>query len=396
VSRLGRYFRRKFRGISFFRDINGSSNEPILEDKITPLAGDFGKQENLQEVWKLDREDEYLHRPRRIQWARILFPVLIFFLIIALLFWILPTILPMLLTEEERSVMVLDEPQRVYNSEYRRVDEYVTNLLEKPDVKSLRLTQLLYNEPVRLYDGIEKNGYLLVQSVDNLIGYIRVEDLSEDMDPIEPYLHPFRLVVSDVSKNIMSHPSNGTLEIEVMMNTVLYSDQKRDGVYHVALPDGKSGWVSSSGVIELGVIDQIEKVSTRYFVSSVLSFVNSTYLENGISRKGLSTEGLAFVAASVNGVKLPRTMSGLMESGEEIELRYDKVTGDLLIDSIEAGDLVFLSHPTDPSVKNYEMAICTDSGVLLMISQSRTTLRLQTFSNNEKLISRITSVRRVF
>lgn len=396
MSRFGKFLRKRIKDITHYRGKNTSDSEPVLEDKITPLVGDFGKQENLQEVWKLDRGDEYIRRPRRVQWIRILFPAIVFFLILAMLFWILPAILPKLLTEEERSVMILDEPQRVYTSDYRRVDEYVTSLMNKPDVKAERITQLLYNEPVRLFDAVETNGYVMAQSVDDLIGYIRVDDLSSDMDPIEPYMHPFRLVVSDVSKNIMSHPSSGTLELEVMMNTILYSDQKRDGVYHVALPDGKNGWISSSGVIELGVSDQIEKVSTRYFVSSALSFVNSTYLDNGISRRGLSTEGLVYVAAAVNGVNLPRTMSGLIESGETVELQYDEVTGELLLESILPGDLVFLRHPSDPTVRYYEMAICTDTGVVMMVSQSRTTLRLTSFANNSAFISRISSVRRVF
>ena len=135
---------------------------------------------------------------------------------------------------------------------------------------------------------------------------------------------------------------------------------------------------------------------SRYFVSSALSFVNSTYLDNGISRRGLSTEGLVYVAAAVNGVNLPRTMSGLIESGETVELQYDEVTGELLLESILPGDLVFLRHPSDPTVRYYEMAICTDTGVVMMVSQSRTTLRLTSFANNSAFISRISSVRRVF
>jgi len=203
--------------------------------------------------------------------------------------------------------------------------------------------------------------------------------------------------VSDVSKNVMSHANNGTLLIEVMMNTVLYADIKSEGVYQVALPDGESGWINSSGVIELGVNDPAEKVGVRYFVSSVLSFVNVTQLDHGLTIRGLSVEGLTYISAAVNGVTLPRTMENQIAMGERVDLAYDNVTGLLDVSSISPGDLVFFRDPNDAaSAAPYEMAICTDTGSLLMTSGSRTTLRLVTLSDNQELATRIIAVRRIF
>ena len=217
------------------------------------------------------------------------------------------------------------------------------------------------------------------------------------MDSIEPDIHLYKLIVSDVSKKIKSHASNGTLENEVMMNTELFSDQKRDGVYHVALPEGKDGWISSSGVIELGVHAPVEKVSVRYFVSSVLSFVNMTHLKGGLTKRGLSVEGLAYISASVNGVTLPRVKEQQIYSGEAVELRYDDITGALIVDSILPGDLVFFRHPLDSeSTTPYEMGICTETGTLIMISKSKTTLRLVSISDNIELQKRMIAVRRIF
>ncbi|MBO4242476.1 MAG: hypothetical protein J5883_04285, partial [Clostridiales bacterium] len=171
----------------------------------------------------------------------------------------------------------------------------------------------------------------------------------------------------------------------------------RDGVYQVALPNGDMGWIGSSGVIEIGPREEIEEVSTRYFVSSALSFVNSSYLPGGITMNGMSIEGLVYVCSSVNGIKMPRPAGEQMEMGEEVELQYDVVTGDLMIDSIIPGDILFLRSPYSDSYTDiYEMAICTDTGTLLMVSGSGTTIRLTSFDAGSELCGRIICVRRYF
>ena len=148
---------------------------------------------------------------------------------------------------------------------------------------------------------------------------------------------------------------------------------------------------------QIGVRDEIQTVSCRYFVSSVLSQVNATYIENGITMRGMSINGLVYVASEVNGIDMPRTIEGQMQVGSEVELEYDIVTGELLIDSIIPGDLVFLRSPygTDEDTV-YEMAVCTDSGTLMMISTAQTTIRLRNFDADSDIASRIICVRRVF
>jgi hypothetical protein len=181
------------------------------------------------------------------------------------------------------------------------------------------------------------------------------------------------------------------------MNTVLYADVKRDGVYQVQLPNGQNGWISSSGVIELDVKKNTDVVGVRYFVSSALTMVNATYLEGGVTKRGISIEGLAYVSAGVNGIPIPRELKDQINCGTEVKLEYDAVTGALLIDSIIPGDIVFLSDPYKPGSKEpYEAAICTDTGVLLMRSSAGTSIRLTKFNADSDLVKRIITVRRVF
>ena len=109
-------------------------------------------------------------------------------------------------------------------TEQKRHEEKIEELNKKLEksLKEEKHTQLLMNEPVHLMDEKNQNGYVLVRSMDNIVGYVKEDDLNTDMSSCEPDLHQFKLVIADMSKRVMSHASSGTLIAEVMMNTVLY------------------------------------------------------------------------------------------------------------------------------------------------------------------------------
>jgi len=358
---------------------------------------DFGETQNVQQIWDLSEKDAYVRQHHRRRIPRFVLPAFIFVLLGVMLFWLLPGIVFRYFTGSDITPQEVTKPVSIYTDSTRVVNVYVSNLLASPDIKSERITQVLYNEPVTLLDTGSTDAFVHIKTQDGLQGFLKSSDVTTLRDSVEPNLHIFKLVVSDVSKNVMSHANNGTLLIEVMMNTVLYADVKSEGVYQVSLPDGQLGWISSSGVIELGIMDPAEKVSARYFVSSVLSFVNVTQLDHGLTMRGLSIEGLAYISAGVNGVTLPRTMTEQIAMGVRVDLAYDKVTGLLDVSSILPGDLVFFRDPNnESSAAPYEMAICTDTGSLIMMSGGRTTLRIVTLADKQALEGRIIGVRRIF
>ena len=95
---------------------------------------------------------------------------------------------------------------------------------------------------------------------------------------------------------------------------------------------------------------------------------------------------------------MPRTMEEQAQMGEEVTLNYDAVTGEVIIEDILPGDILFLrspsSEPGDTTI--YEMAVCTDTGTLFMISSARTTVRLKTFTAGDDICDRIITIRRIF
>ena len=362
-------------------------------NEAADLNGEYGKAEDMYDMWGLGRRDSTVQIKSHKILIRFIAAILVTAIIIASVFVILPKTLPELFRGTNIELFVQKEVNLMYDDSYRVVNVTATNVLTCPDNTSARITQVLYNEPVQVIDDSDAE-YTKIRTEDGIEGYVRAADLIDDTSSVEPDLHEYMLVISDTSKNIMTHASQGTLITQVMMNTVLYSDIKRDGVYQVSLPGGETGWVGSSGVIEIEPRSSIEVVSSRYFVSSALSLVNATYFENGITKQGISVNGLVYVCSCVNGIVMPRTLEEQMEAGVSVPLEYDAVTGDLMIESIIPGDLVFLRSPT--GIGEYDEAICTDTGTLIMRSEAGTTIRLRNFTADSDIASRIVSVRRVF
>ncbi|MCQ2532519.1 MAG: SH3 domain-containing protein [Saccharofermentans sp.] len=361
------------------------------------IEGDYGEAQDMMDLWSLDEKSATVKRKRRNRYIRIVVAFAVTVIFIFAVFYLLPRVLPEFFKGTNIELFVERDVHLEYDDSYRVVNKSSESLMTSPDPASKCITQVLYNEPVLMVEENVSNGYSLVTTLDGITGYVKNSALVTGTDSVEPDLHEYKLIVSDVSKNVMTHASQGTLIARVNMNTVLYADVKRDGVYQVSLPNGQSGWIGSSGVIEIGPRDQIEEVSSRYFVSSAISLVNSVYRENGLTMNGLSMNGLVYVCSCVNGIPMPRTMDAQMNMGTEVKLEYDVVSGDLIVESIIPGDILFLSSPYgDNPNKVYEIALCTGTGTLLMVSDARTTIKLVNFNANSDIGERILTVRRVF
>lgn len=381
------------------RHIEKKLDLPFLKDiDVADDKGKYGAAEDVEGEWGLTGGDSSLKVQARRRFIGLIIAAIALILILGGVFYILPRVLPGLF--EGTDIELFEKP--VINLEYddetvRVVLDTSVSVMASPDPAGQRLTEVLYNEPVTC---LNDNGgdYIRIRTSDGIEGYIPVNTVTTATESVEPDMHLYKIVVSDPSKNIMTHASNGTLMRRVVMNTVLYADIKREGVYQVYLPTGESGWIGSSGVIELGVREDTEEVSSRYFVSSLLTFVNARYLENGVTMYGASINGAIYVCAEINGIDVPRTVDGLMEEGEEIDPGTDAVTGELLIENILPGDVLFLRSPVAGPGDNrvYEMAVCTDTGTLLMQSKTKTTIRLANFEAGDSICDRIITIRRIF
>lgn len=327
-----------------------------------------------------------------------LVPLLVFVLIVVIVFWVAPAIVERLqagrLEDQEPAVTTI--PTK-YDETTRVVSKPVADVFDRPDLKAKRVTQVLLNEPVYVQNQRCPSGYVAVRLQDGVAGYMMTSDLISDCSSIEPAAYPYKAIVISAQKRVMSHAKRGTLLAEVMMGTELYIDYRGTGVSRVVLPGGEKGWISDDGVV---ILPSTEKIKPPYqprqaFCSTALSFLQATVLENGQTVRGISTVGIVHLSASINGLEVPRTLDGLLQTGQPVPLFYDESTGLLDLSNLLPGDLLFLSDPNNPE-KAADVAIYADIGQIIYAKPSQTSIRLMNLNENEDILKRILVVRRLF
>ncbi len=312
---------------------------------------------------------------------------------------------------------------RILSEATRVVRATAADVLDRPDLRADRITQVLYNAPVKVVDADAAYGYAAVELPDGMRGYVASDRLTDARDSAEPYLYRYKLVVADRVRRIMSHASQGTLLQEVMMGTVLYADYRGDGIYRVALAGGGTGWIGSNGLIELPVDGTVQESGAAAFVASAMAFLGMTYLPGGLTQDGIDTQGLVQVAAAVNGRTIPHAFDGIAGSGASVPLEKDEKTGTWATTAWRSGDLVLFGPVTPvpvatstpgaakpltptsaaltatpmPEAPVYaDVALYVGEGQVLMSRANRSSVRLVTLADEPALLARVVAVRRLF
>ena len=210
------------------------------------------------------------------------------------------------------------------------VTERVADIYQNPDVKSGRISQALYNQPVSILQ--REEGWARVSLVDGSSGWMKAKYIDGDVSSVYGRTYTHRIIVTSREKSIYSSPSGGVTEIEAPMGTEFFTFNSSGDVYEVFLPGNKTGWIKGSGIIHIGLGEKVPVTNADDFASTALRLKGTAYLLNGMSALGIDASGLVYICARINGIDLPRSITGQMSSGIEIEP-----------DNVQAGDLVFLA-----------------------------------------------------
>ena len=370
-------------------------------------SSDSSRNKNISRTWREPRQvDHYwsfykkgLYVTKRTSglpaW---LLPLLVMILIIALVFWAAPMIVARMqagwkLGQDAKQTTLPTQ----YSDETAVVLKPVADVFDKPDIKADRLTQVLFNEPVQLLQGADMPGFRAVRLHDGLNGYMMADDLTMERTSVEPATFIYKAVVVNGSKRVMSHARQGALIVEVMMGTELYIDYRGAGVSRVALPGGTSGWISDDGVVILPADGELQQPHDlrQAFCNTALSFPQVTYLENGQTIRGISPAGITRLSAKVNGLQVPRTLSGLEKAGKPVPFMISKTEGLPDLTTLLPGDLMIIA---DSMIQKEAagLAIYLGEGQMIFARPEQTTIRLMNLAENKDIWQRILVVRRLF
>lgn len=315
----------------------------------------------ITENWLENREwEEEKNKPVR-EIPAWLFPLLILVVLVLSLFFILPNVLGRFMDRPSVSNGDQNLPlDRVYEDNIMLAAKPVVDVFKDGNIRAERITQLLYNEPVeRLSPKGSLATFYRVRLADGTIGYSKRSDLIEDSWSIEPADSIAKLLVTDLSKRVMTHASNGNLLVEVKMNTELFVLYSSDPLYRVKLPGGAEGWLDSTGVLELAVDEEAAVAGSTYFTDSIMAFNYATLLQHGMSNDGLSLGAAVHIAASVNGLDLASDIEGIRQETSLIDNAVNE-NGSLNYNHFERGDILFFY---DGDVSTLEDADLSDAAL---------------------------------
>lgn len=367
-----------------------TQKEPGRSKRIKNRIDHVRSPRQVEDYWRIYRKGVYLEKPVR-QGPAWLIPLLAFLLIVFLVFFAFPTVIRRVqsqqLTEEQTEIT---QVETIYQKAIQTVSVPVADVYEKPDIKSLRLTQLLYNQPILVHQSDDLYGFQKIELENGDKGYIMADQLTDQRASIEPAYHEWKLIVASPTKRIMSHASRGTLTAEVMMGTTLYADYQGDSIYRVSLPDGNQGWISAVGLIILTPEDRIEKPEDagRYFINTLLEFNNTTKLDNGLTIRGASVHGAAAVAARINGLFLPVSFTEQLQTGRPVSITNGGQLTQSDIDRLQIGDLIFFSE-IDQVDQAFSQGIYIGEQQVLYAGRSDTALMLRDLSRIDKPVYQV-------
>lgn len=267
------------------------------------------------------------------------------------------------------------------NSNRGVVMETVADVFSEPDIKSVRITQAIFNQPVNILD--EYENWLKVEVVDGNIGWIKSNYIDKDCSSVDSDRYKYKIVITAKSKTISSQAKGGITIKEAVMGTELYSNYKEEDLYEVALPGKITGWIKGSGIIEIPVDGKILETTAEDFVATLAKFKGTKYLYGGVSSWGIDSSGLTYICSRINGINLPRNIEAQFNIGKKISLN-----------EIKEGDLIFFSANKDSEDVSHVGVYVGDNQFIHANKDKGYVMYTQLDSGN--FTERIIGIRRIF
>jgi cell wall-associated NlpC family hydrolase len=133
---------------------------------------------------------------------------------------------------------------------------------------------------------------------------------------------------------------NNTSDIisDVVEGDILESGDSADKYLKVILPDGRSGYISNSSVINYADFISIRESLLENILTTAHQMMGRPYLWGGTSGKGMDCSGFTKTIYYLNGLELPRDASQQVQVGMEIKT-------DSSLNNLISGDFIFFGTP---------------------------------------------------
>ncbi|MDR1836899.1 MAG: C40 family peptidase [Treponema sp.] len=206
---------------------------------------------------------------------------------------------------------------------------YIAGVHERAGASTPLVTQALLNEEIEVFS--TRGSFVFALVPDGYTGYIRASDITRDLSSIQAdgdkiiIVSPFAAIYDQGGREIYKAP----------MSSVFFgiSDANR---YIITLPENITGYIDKEDAMCIDRYADMPFGTGRGFADIAKMFLGVRYLWGGCSAEGIDCSGLTYIAAKMNGLRLPRDSMPQSENGVYVDLR-NAVIGDQLFFSSDAG-----------------------------------------------------------
>ncbi len=230
------------------------------------------------------------------------------------------------------SLLVLPHPD-LGDSTYAIVTVSVAHLRDRPAHAAQMVDQYIGGRILRLLKN--KGGWYLVQTDYGYIGWMRRESfVRSDKAGVEAWKRAPLVRVTSLCSFIRSQPNATSRPVsDVVLNMLVKQVGQRGKWLKVALPDGREGFLSRTGVVPVKA-GQTKQNLRQAIVQTAYRMMGIPYLWGGNSSKANDCSGFVQTVFKANGIDLPRDARQQAQVGQQI-------IPDTTFSNVLPGDLLF-------------------------------------------------------
>lgn len=219
----------------------------------------------------------------------------------------------------------------------------VANLRSEPNHPAELSTQALLGTVVNIYK--KKGGWYLIQTPDNYLGWVDDDAIFlMNQKELSEYLSHEKIIVTVPFDVVYTNDKRSSVVSDVVIGNILTVNNIGKEEYSVQLPDGRSGYISSSSAKTLSSWNATLKYNSNGILSTAKAFMGIPYLWGGTSCKGFDCSGFTKTVFFMNGFILPRDASQQVFSGVEIDTKEN-------FNLLKEGDLLFFGEKATENKK---------------------------------------------
>jgi cell wall-associated NlpC family hydrolase len=216
------------------------------------------------------------------------------------------------------------------------VNNSVIHLRREPSSKKEMVTQGLLGAPIRILKS--EGSKSLIQVADGYLGWVNsAEVYALSPEELGAYKEADKVVFTAQYGMCYSEPDENSLPVtDLVIRNILVKLQEGPEFSQVLYPDGRSGWVKSSDLVQASEVFYKSTLKEN-LVQTALKFHGIPYLWGGTSSKNIDCSGLVCNVYYMNGMQLPRDADMQALIGKELSTEF-------VYEGLEPGDLLFFGR----------------------------------------------------